>query len=150
MKREQEQTEYVKSRHIIILKSVHHHGVNVVMAKGIGLQQAKPAIRYPHREMREMINDKCQHDQPTHHHVARGKRRFYIALVDIRLRACTPVLNCQLDGHVDVNNDGGEQKNSDQPKQRAEIAQMLRVTIDPVGADENLQIPKQMSDHKKD
>jgi hypothetical protein len=49
-----------------------------------------------------------------------------------------------------VNNDSGEQENSDQPKQRTEILQMLRVTIDPIRADENLQIPEQMSDHEKD
>jgi hypothetical protein len=27
---------------------------------------------------------------------------------------------------------------------------MLRVTVDPIRSDENLQIPQQMSDHKKD
>ena len=61
-----------------------------------------------------------------------------------------PVFNRQLDRHVDVNNDSGEQKNSDQPKQRSEITQMLRVTVDPVRSDKNLQISEQMSDHEKD
>src|SRR6266536_6147573 len=150
MEREQKQSEDVKARHIIILKSVYHHGVNVVVPEGISLEQPKSAVSNPHREMREVINDKCQHDQSAHHHVTRGERCFNIALIDVRLRAGTPVFNRQLDRHVDVNNDSGEQKNSDQPKQRTEIAQMLRVTIDPIWSDENLQIPEQMSDHEKD
>src|SRR4029077_1871302 len=120
------------------------------MAKGISLEQAKPAIGHPHRKVREMINNKREHDQSAHYHVTRRKRCFNVALVDVRLRAGTPVLDRQLDRHVDVNKNSGEQKNSDQPKQRTEIAQMLRVTIDPSGANENLQIPKQMSDHEKD
>src|SRR5882762_4770565 len=150
MKREQKQTEDVKARHIVILKSVHHHRINVVMVERISLQQAKPAISYPHCEMREMINNKREHDQPAHYHVTRRKRCFDVALVDVRLRSCTFVFNRQLDRHVDVNNNSGEQKNSDQPKQRTEIAQVLRVTIDPIRADENLQIPEQMSDYEKD
>src|SRR6266513_1552126 len=97
-----------------------------------------------------MINDECQHDESAHHHVTRRKRCFDVALVDVRLRAGTPVFNCQLDGHVDVNENGGQKENSDQPKQRTEIAQMLRVTVDPVRPDENLKIPEQMSDYEKD
>jgi hypothetical protein len=49
-----------------------------------------------------------------------------------------------------MNDDGSEQEQPDCPKQRAEIAQMLRVTVDPVWSDENLQITEQMSDDKKD
>ena len=150
MKREQKQAEDVKAGHIIILKSVHHHGVNVIMAKRISFKQAKPVISNSHREVREVINDKCEHDQSAHHHVTRGKRCFDVTLIDVRLRAGAPVFNCQLDRHVDVNNDSGEQKNSDQPKQRSEIAQMFRITIDPIRSDKYLQIPEQMSDHKKD
>src|SRR5262245_2716962 len=109
-------TEHVKSGHIVILKSVHHHGVNVVMPEGISFQQAKAGISYPHSEMSEMINDKYEHNQSAHHHMTRCKRRFDVMLVDVRFRSGTPVFNRQLDGHVDMNNDGGEQKNSDQPK----------------------------------
>ena len=150
MERKKKDTEHVKSGHIVILKSVHHHGKNVVVPEGISFQQAKAGVSYPHREMREMINDKCEHNQSAHHHMTRCKRCFDVTLVDVRVRSGTPIFNCQLDGHVDMNNDGGEQKNSDQPKQRSKIVQMLRVTIDPARTDENLQISKQMSDHKKD
>jgi hypothetical protein len=71
-------------------------------------------------------------------------------LIDGWLRSGTPVFDCQPDGHVDVNNDGGQQKNSNQPQQWAEIMQVFRITINPIRADEDLQIPEQMSDHEKD
>src|SRR4029453_17185612 len=150
MKREQKQAEDVKAGHIIILKSVHHHGVNVVVTERISLKQAKPVISNSHREVREMINNKSQHDQSAHHHMTRGKGCFDVPLIDIRLRTGTPVFNCQLDSHVDVSNDRDEQKNPNQPKQRTEVAQMFRVTIDPIRSDKYLQIPEQMSDHKQD
>ena len=150
MKRKQKQAEDVKAGHIIILKSVHHHGVNVVVAERIRLKQAKPVISNSHGEVREVINDKCQHDQSAHHHVTRGKRCFDVPLIDVRLRAGAPVFNSQLDGHVDVNNDRNEEKNPNQPKQRSQIVQMLRVTIDPVRPNKDLQVPEQMSDHEKD
>jgi len=49
-----------------------------------------------------------------------------------------------------VNNDRGEQEQTDYPKQRAEIAQMFLVTVDPIRSYKNLQIAEQMSDDKKD
>jgi hypothetical protein len=49
-----------------------------------------------------------------------------------------------------VKNDRDEKKSSNQPKKGAQIAQMLRVTVDPIRSNKNLQIPQQMSDYKKD
>ena len=83
------------------------------MAKWIGLKQAKARISYANREMRDMINDKRQHDQPAHHHVPRGERGFHVLSVDVRLRPCPPVFNRQLDRHVNVNDNSGEQENAD-------------------------------------
>lgn len=100
--------------------------------------------------MREVINDKCQHDQSAHHHVTRGECCFDVPLVHVRRRSGTLVFNRQLDGCVDVNNDGGQQKNSDQPEDRPEITQMLRITVDPIWADEDLQIPEKMADYEQD
>src|SRR6266536_1806600 len=97
MEREQKQSEDVKARHIIILKSVYHHGVNVVVPEGISLEQPKSAVSNPHREMREVINDKCQHDQSAHHHVTRGERCFNIPLIYLRLISHTTGYNRQLD-----------------------------------------------------
>ncbi|MGB8825460.1 MAG: hypothetical protein WCD25_19080 [Pseudolabrys sp.] len=49
-----------------------------------------------------------------------------------------------------MNDDGHEQEQTDYPKQRPKVAEVFRVTIDPVGTDKNLQIAKQMPDHKED
>ena len=100
--------------------------------------------------MGNVINDKRQHDQATHHHVPRCEGCFYVLPVLVGVRPGTPILNCQQDREINVKNDRGEKEGTNQPKQRTEIAQMLRVTIDPIRPDKNLQISKQMSDHKKD
>jgi hypothetical protein len=99
--------------------------------------------------MGNVINDKHQHDQATHHHVPRRERRFDVLPVFVGLRPGTPILNCQQDREVNVKNDRGEKKGTNQPEKRAEIEQVLRVSIDPIRPDKNLQIAKQMSDHKK-
>jgi hypothetical protein len=49
-----------------------------------------------------------------------------------------------------VSDDGQEQEKADRPEQRTEVAQMLRVTVDPIRSEKNLQVPQEMSDHKKD
>ena len=108
MERKKKDAEQIKSGDIVILESVNHHGINVVMPEGINFQQAKAGISYPHGEMREMINDKCEYNQSAHYHMTRGKRCFDVTLVDVRIRSGTPVFNRQLDGDEDVNNYGGE------------------------------------------
>src|SRR5438094_10076246 len=95
------------------------------MTKGIRLEQGEARVGFTESEMREMISDKSEHNQSAHHHVARGKRCFDVAFVDIRFGTGTPVFNCQLDSHPDVNNDDREEKNPDQPKEMPEGAAML-------------------------
>src|SRR6266568_2141737 len=150
MECEQEQSEHVKTRHEIVLEPVNHHGIHVVMPKGISLQQAKAAIRHSDGEMGEMINDKRQHNQTAHDHVTRGECGLHVSSVDIRLGSGATILNREQDREVNVKNNSDEKKNSNQPKKRTQIAQMLRVTVDPIRSNKNLQIPQQMSDHKKD
>src|SRR4029077_13262629 len=150
MQRQQKQAEHVKGRHEVILKAVNHHRIDIVVAERVRFKQTEPWVGYTNGEMSQVIDDEREHDQAAHQHVTRGEVCLNIVPVDIGLGPGSPVLNCQLDGHPDVNNDRGEQEQTNYPKQRAEVAQMLRVTIDPVGADKNLQIAKQVSDHKKD
>ena len=120
------------------------------MAERVRLEQGEPWISYTYGEVRQMVNNKRQHDQSAHDHVSRGERGFYIFPVEVWLRPGTPVFNRQLDGHVSVNDNRDEQENADQPQQRAKVAQVLRVTVNPVRADENLEIAQQMSDNKED
>src|SRR5262249_5859513 len=120
------------------------------MPERIGLEQNKTGIGDAHCEMRDVVNDKRKHYQPAHHHVTRSERGFDILPVDVSLRSRTAVFNRQSNGHANVNDDSREQEQTDYPKQRAEVAQMLRVTVDPIRSDKNLQIAQQMADNEKD
>ena len=149
MERKQEQSEHVKGRHVIILKAVNHHGIDVVMAERISLKQAKATVGYSHSEMGKMVNDKRQHNQTAHDHVTGCERRLDVSSVDVWLGPGAAILNREQDREVNVKKNCDEEKCSNQPKQRAEIAQMFRVTVDPIRADKNLQIAQEMSNHKK-
>src|SRR5436305_5746484 len=105
MKSKQKKAEDVKSRYVIILEPIHHHRIDVVMSERIGLKQTKTGIRDAHCEMRDVVNDKRQHDQPAHHHVTRSERCFDVLTVDVGLRSRTAVFDRQLNGHVNVNAD---------------------------------------------
>ena len=69
------------------------------------LEQGEPTISYSDGEMREVINDEGQHNQPAHHHVTRGKRGLHVLSVDVSLRPGAPVFEGQLDRHVNVSDD---------------------------------------------
>ena len=142
VKCEQEQPEHVKTGHKIILEPVNHHRIDIVMAERIRLEQGKARIGFAKGKMRKVISDKREYDQPAHHHVTRRERCFDVALVDVRLRPGTPILNREQDRQVNVKDNRDEKKSANQPKQGAKIVQMLRVTIDPIRPDENLQVPE--------
>jgi hypothetical protein len=149
VEREQEQPEHVKTRHKIILEAVNHHRIDIVMTERIRLEQRKARIGFAESEMRKVISDKCEHDQAAHHHVTGGKRRFDVAFIYVRLGPGTAILDRKQDREVNVKTNSDEKKSSNQPKERTQIVQVLRVTVDPIGSNENLQIPQQMSDDKK-
>ena len=81
--------------------------------------------------------------------MARCPARFHVVSVDVWLGSSAPIFNRELNRRVNVNCNGGEQKNSNCPKQRAEVAQMLGVTVDPIGSEKDLQVPEQMADYEK-
>src|SRR4029077_8553144 len=142
MQRQQKQTEDVESRYKIILEAVDHHRVHIIMTERIGFEQRETPVRHSHSEMGEVINDEREHDETAHQHVARRKCCLHIVPVDVGGWPGTPVLHRQMDCHPDVNNDSGEQEQTDYPKQRTKITQVLRVTIDPIRSYKNLQIPE--------
>jgi|SRR6476620_4123017 len=100
--------------------------------------------------MGKMINNKRQHDQTAHHHVTRCERGLHVSSVDVLLGPCAAIFNREQDREVNVKNNRDEKKGSNQPEKRTQVAQMLRVTVDPIRSNKNLQIPQQMSDYKKD
>ena len=119
------------------------------MVQRVSLQQCEAWISYAYGEMGKMINDEREHDQPAHDHVSRSERGLHMFLFDVWLGSSAPIFDRELNRPVNVNCNGGEQKNSNCPKQRAEVAQMLRVTIDPIGSEEDLQVAEQMADNEK-
>ena len=104
------------------------------MTEWIGLEQGKALVGHPHCEVGEVINNEGEHDEAAHHHVTRSKASFDVFPLPVRFRPSAAVIDRQANRHVNVNDHGREQKDSNQPEQRAEVAQMLRVTIDPIGA----------------
>ena len=74
---------------------------------------------------------------------------FEVMPLDIAFGTCAAIFDRQLNRHINVNNDGREQEQTDYPQQRTEIAQVLRVTVDPIWTQENLQIAEQVSDDEK-
>src|SRR5262249_22089027 len=85
----------------------------------------------------------------AHQHMSRCEVCFDVMPLDIAFGTRAAIFDRQLNGHINVNNDGRQQKQTDCPKQRSEIVQMLRVTVDPIRTQKNLQIAEQMSDNKK-
>src|SRR3954453_16380021 len=128
MECEQKESKNVKPADVIILKSVYHHRINVVVPERIRLEQSETRIGDTHCKMRNVVDDERKHDQPAHHHVARSKRCFDILPLYVLLRSCTAVFDRQLNRHVNMNDDNHEQEQTNYPKQRPEVAQVLRVT----------------------
>src|SRR5881628_985744 len=100
MEGEQKQAENIETRHKIILETVNYHRINVVMAERIRLEQRKARVGFTESEMRQMIKDEGEHNQPAHHHVARGERGFHMLSVDIRLGSSAPILDRQLNRYI--------------------------------------------------
>src|SRR5947207_6096351 len=98
--------------------------------------------------MGNMINNECKHNQAAHEHMAGCKCGFHMFFFDVRHWPSAPVLDRELNRRVNVNGNGGEQKNPNCPEQRPEIPQVLRVTIDPIGPEKDLQVSEQMADYE--
>jgi hypothetical protein len=65
MEREEEHGENIKQGDVNILKPVNHHRIDVVLVERIRLEQEKARVGDANREMRDVINDKGEDDQPA-------------------------------------------------------------------------------------
>src|SRR5215469_18257696 len=148
MKREQKQTKHVKRGYIIALKCVNHHRVNVLVSERIRLKAAKTWIGHSYCEMRQVINAKHKHDQPAHHHVTRGEVGLDVMPIKVAFWPRAAIFNGQLNRDIDVNDDRREQQHADCPKQRPEVTKVLRVIVNPIWTQKNLEIAEQMSDNE--
>ena len=100
--------------------------------------------------MQQMKNDERENDEPADHHVARREAGLHVFLLRVTFRSGAAILDRKLDREINVKNHRHEQNDADGPEQRAQIAQMLRVTVHPIRSQKNLQISEQMPDNKED
>src|ERR1043166_7453262 len=149
MKCQQKKTDDVKDRHVNVLKSVNHHRVNVVTIERIEFEQWKLRIEFARREMEQVKNNEREHDESAHDHVTRSPARFDVVSIAIRFRTRAAVFNREQNCEINVQNHCDQKKHANHPKNRAEIAKMLRVGVDPFWSEINLQIAEQMSDHEQ-
>src|SRR5438445_8589489 len=99
--------------------------------------------------MRQMINNEYEDNQPAHDHVTRCECRFDMLSFDIIVRSSTSVVDGKPNGEINVQRDGNQKDHPHQPKQRAKIAQMLGVIIDPAGPEKYLEVADQMTDYEQ-
>src|SRR5262245_25528389 len=113
-------------------------------------QSQKTRIGRAHSKMEEMINDEGEENQPAHDHASRSQGCFHRFLAPVMFGAGPSVLDRQPDGVVNVDQDDEEEKGTNDPKKRSKVAQMFRVTVDPVRPEEDLQVAQEMADDKQD
>src|SRR6267143_4208936 len=149
MQREQEQSDDVKGRDINVLKAINHHRINVIVAERVSLEQLETAVGRADSKMRQMVNDKHQHNQTAYHHVPRSEASLDVFSFDVAVRTSAPILDREQDREINMERDRDEQNNPNDPEKNSEIAQMLGVIVDPTRAQENLEIAQQMTDDKQ-
>src|SRR6266480_642004 len=149
MQGQKKQPDYIENRHVNILKSINHHRINIVAIERVEFEQGKLRVELAGGEMEQVKDDEGEHDQSADDHVARRPACFHVVSLDVWLGSSAPIFDRELNRRVNVNCNCGEQKNSNCPQQRAEVAQMLRVTVDPIGSEKDLQVPEQMADNEK-
>src|SRR5947207_9856865 len=150
MQGQQEQADDVKDRYVNILKPVNHHRINVVAIERIEFKKGELRIEFAGGEVEEMKNNEREHDQSAHDHVPRRPSRFDVIPLDVTCGTGAFIFDGEQDREINMQNHGREQNDSNKPEQWTEIAQMLRVSVDPFRAEKDLEIAEQMSDDKKD
>src|ERR1700736_4808615 len=101
-------------------------------------------------EMEQMKNDEREHDQPAHDHVTGCPGSFDVFFPEIMVGPGAAILDRELDSEINVKNDRQQKEASNYPKERSEVPQMLRVAINPVRPEINLQVPQEMADDEQD
>ena len=122
MKREKEQSDDVKDRDVNILESVNHHRVNIVAIERIDFQERELRIEFARGEVEQMKNDECEHNQAADDHVSRSPARFDVVTIPICFWTRASIFDRQKNREVNVQQDADEEENSNEPKQRTEIA----------------------------
>lgn len=148
MKGEQEHGEDVERGDDHVLKPVNHHGVNVITVQRVRLEQEETRIRHPHREMGKVVEDERENKETARRHRAGSKGGFDVLFFCVSNRPGAAVIDGQTNRVINVQHDRDEEENAERPEQRSKRTQMLRVAVDPVRTEKDLQVAEQMSDNE--
>src|SRR5207302_722728 len=140
MQCQEKQTDNVKTRDVNVLKSVDHHRINVEAIERIEFEEWKLRIEFASGEMKQMKNDEREHDQSAYDHVARGPACLHVISIAIAFGTRATILDRKENGEINVQDDGDQEKGADHPQERAEVAQMLRIGVDPFRSEKDLKI----------
>src|SRR6267142_538765 len=154
MQAEQSHSEDVKPGNQRVMESNHHHFENVVAFFRIHeIDEIFVGKIHPlrlHCEMKQVINNKYEHDNSAHQHRARsigGTNRLPCAVSD--WPGCF-VLSGKFHGGPNVQNQHQQQKNASGPDDLWIGLEKMAVPIDGFGAQENLKIAREVADDKQE
>ena len=99
--------------------------------------------------MEQVIDDEGEHDEPAHHHAARGEGGFDDVLAPVALGPGAAIFERELDRVINVDHDDDEEEGANDPEKWPQIAQMFGVAVDPVRAEEDLEVAEQMPDDEE-
>ena len=149
MQSEEEERKDVEPRDERAREAEHHHRVNVVMPEGVMPQLRKARIGRAKGEVEQVKNDEGEDDEPADGHAPRGEGGLDEVFALVMVRPGTAVLDHELDREINVQNDHDEERAPNDPKERPKVAQVLRVAIDPLRPEEDLEVAEKMADDEK-
>src|SRR5215212_2056645 len=145
---EQKHGEDVKAGDDDALKAIDHHGIDVVPVERISFEEKEAGIRHPDGKMGEVVDDEGEDDEAAQPHVTRSEGGFDVFFARVGHRSRLAVLEREPDREINVQHHVQEKKRTDQPKEGAERTQMLGVAVNPLGPEEDLQVPEEVADDK--
>lgn len=146
---EEKHREHVKAGDEPALEAPDHHRVNVVMIERIERESVEARIGRADGEMEDVIDDEGEEHEPAQDHAAGGKCRFDCLPALVTLGPRPAVLDREPDGVVNVKEDDDQEPAADDPEEHPEPAQFFGVTVDPLRAEENLEVAEEMADDEK-
>src|ERR1043166_9537346 len=149
MHQEQKHRDDVERRDVGTLKTVDHHRVNIVVPGGIEVKLIETRIGDSPGEMSEVVNDERENNQTAHYHVTRGELCLHISLFDVVFGSRASVFDRKLNREIDMQDHRDQQDDACEPQQDAKVAQMLRVTVDPIRPEKDLEVTEQVADHEQ-
>src|SRR2546423_13329163 len=100
--------------------------------------------------MREVIEDEGENDQSAQRHGTRCEGRLHVLFLFVTNWPRPAIFQRETDREENMEQDIDQQKGADNPEQGAELAEMFRVGVDPIGPEKDLEVPEEMANHERD